>query len=826
MKPANKSARAASAKDSPVIVLNDLRFDEVTPVSECGFGLLQNTYAGGRVGAAVNFFGGLNEVQYWGTLPMHMTRMLFMGNPASSYQRCFRAQVVVDGEPYNLEFSNTAHYPFGYKSHFAIPGRGVEFAHRLTLLNDALVFSVEVLRNEHNLPLRHRFEHHDHCFNAAPGRSRTGWEEGVIPSGWVMTVKDVIPDDKWEELQSESNKLNEVKFPGSIAQGCKEGTIWIALLNKGGLCMRSTTSGRQYFTGREFRGGEHASVLLFASSREEMMRRADELEKKAVSFVKAKERDYKRDLAKAPRFETGDKVFNSMLACAPPTLRGLFVEDVPGTARASSGGYWVWGWDTLTCAEVHLLSGQVGFARDVLRFYRDTAHPKWGVGHQFTMDQPPQVRIPMAYSAQMMYVIFLYQYGIHTGDRSVWNEYYSFAKRIFECSLAAINSSGMGEGPALWPDIPSLCGHTGNDISVFNNSIQYQGMRCIEELAAVLGDLEIAVKARGICRLMEENFVPTFWDEKRGYFADSVDSKTGEKRPSYPAHALLWMTSFLSDLVSPERLKACASFLAANHMTPRGFLPYPRWDSSFDGDGNQTGQIWPTHDMFVTRCQAVAGRQDILEGWIDSSDWYWKQLAYIEGYSAQTVNDSGTLDCAGQKMNFFGTKTTYMAFLTGCAGLHFDSGGITLSEGLARPLKISRVPFRKAVLDLSLGGKGKFARRLLVNGKSVAGSLKIPITLLKGKVDIVFERVEKNPAHPIILSLYGAEIRKVGVDRRGGVQAVVFGNTPAWLRYYSRKPATVLFDGREIHGEYDPTTREGKVLLPLASSAVAIEIAG
>jgi len=69
---------------------------------------------------------------------------------------------------------------------------------------------------------------------------------------------------------------------------------------QGGLSIRSTTSGRQYFTGREFRGGEHASVLLFASSREEMMRRADELEKKAVSFVKAKERDYKRDLAKAP----------------------------------------------------------------------------------------------------------------------------------------------------------------------------------------------------------------------------------------------------------------------------------------------------------------------------------------------------------------------------------------------------------------------------------------------------------------------------------------------------------------------------------------------
>ena len=821
MKPASKARRAADAKDSPVIVLNNLRFDEATPASDSGFGLIQNTYGGGRVGAAVNFFGGLNHIYYWGTLPMHVTRMLFKGDAASAYQRCFRAQVVIEGDPYNFEFADTIHCPFGYKSRFVIPGRGVELAHRLTLLNDALVFSIEVLRNEHNLPLRHRFEHHDHAFNEAPERTRTDWEE--IATGWVMTAKDVIPDDRWKQLQSETNKINEVNFPGSLAQGLKEGTTWIALLNKGGLAMRSTTSGRRYFTGREFRRGEHASVLLFASSREEMIRRAEELGSKAISYVKEKERGYHRDLAKAPGFQTGDKVFDSMLACAPPTLKSLFVEDIPGTARASSGGYWVWGWDTLTCPDVHLLSGQAGFARDVLRFYRDTAHPKWGVGHQFTMDQPPRVRIPMAFSAQMMYVIFLYQYGIHSGDQSAWREFYPFAKKIFQSSLAAINGRGMGEGPALWPDLPFLCGHTGNDISVFNNSIQYQGMRCIEELAAVLGDGKVLDEARRICRLMEENFVPTFWDEKRGYFADSVDSKTGEQRPSYPAHALLWMTSFLSDLVSPEKLAACAAFLAENHMTPRGFLPYPRWDPSFDGDGNQTGQVWPTHDMFVMRCQAVAGRQEILKGWIDSSDWYWKQLAYIEGYSAQTVNDSGTPDNIGSKMNFFGTKTTYMAFLTGCAGVHFDSGGITLSEGLARPLEISRLPFRKASLHLSLKGRGKFARKLVANGKPVVGSMKIPITLLKGSVEV--ERTDKAPAHPVILSLYGAEIRKVAIGRAGRLHAVVFGNTPAWLRYYSRKPAKVLLEGREISGQYDPATREGKALLPLSSAAVAVEIA-
>jgi hypothetical protein len=816
--------RAVAVNNSPEILLNHLRYDEVTPVSDSGFGVLQNSYCGGRVGVMVNFYGGLNLIEYWGTLPMHCSKIFFKGDPTTAYNRCFRAQVVVDGDPYNLEFSNTHHFPFGYKSDFAILEKGVELRHRLTLLNDALVFSIEVVRNKHNLPLHQRIEHHNFTFHHIPERTTTEWEKGVIPSGWVMTAREVLSDAKWEELQAELKKLPNAKFPPPLAQGPREGTAWIALLGEKGFSVTKTHLSKHVFTGEEFRRGEHATTLLFASSRDELVRRAKVLQKDAVALVKKKELGYAHRLAKAPQFDSGDKVLDSMLAIVPPVYDSFLIDDLPGTARGAALAYYVWGWDTLNCPDVHLLSGQTDFARDVIKFYRATADPKWGVGHQYTSDHPPKVRVTMASSAQMVYVIFLYQYGIHTGDQSLWKEFFPFAKQIFQSGLKAINARGLGEGAALWPDYPIYCGHTGNDITVFNNSIQYQGMRCMEELAVVAGDWETAAKARHISRLMEQNFVPTFWDKKKGYFADSVDSKTGEQRPSYPAHALLWITPFLSDLVGVDKLKECAAFMAENHAAKRGFLSYPRWDKAFDGDGNQLGQVWPTHDMFVMHCQAAAGRQDILEGWIKSSTWFWKQLTYIEGYSAQTVNDSGTPDQLGGKMNFFGTKTSYMTFFTGCAGMHFDKGGITLCEGMTRLLKVRQLPFHQAVLNVSLKGKGKFACRLLVNGKAVVGSLKIPLTLLKGKVTISHERTEKAPAHPVILSLYGAEIRKVKMERNGDLQAVVFGNTPAWMHYYSRKPARIHFNGREINGEYNATTREGKILLPLSSSEAAIEI--
>jgi hypothetical protein len=197
---------------SPEIILNHLDYDSLVPVSRSGFGLLQNTYGGGRIGAVVNFFGGISRIEYWSIAPMHMPNMYFQGDPTSAYSRCFRSQVVVDGDPYNLEFSNTHHFPFGYKSTFRIPSLGIEFLHRLTLIDDALIFSIEVVRNPRNLPVRQRFEHHDHNFFTFPERTHTNWEQGVVPNGWTMSATDRLSDAHWQALEDEKNQAHTKLF--------------------------------------------------------------------------------------------------------------------------------------------------------------------------------------------------------------------------------------------------------------------------------------------------------------------------------------------------------------------------------------------------------------------------------------------------------------------------------------------------------------------------------------------------------------------------------------------------------------------------------------
>jgi hypothetical protein len=434
------------------------------------------------------------------------------------------------------------------------------------------------------------------------------------------------------------------------------------------------------------------------------------------------------------------------------------------------------------------------------------------------------VRIPQAPAAQCLYAVMLYQYLAHTGDTAAAHEFYPFAKSVFEKTLTTVNDQGLGKGIALFPDFPQDCGQTGDDLSVFNNSLLYQAARCMETLAPMFGDTEAGAKAAVLARKLEKAFPTIMWDADKGYLYDSVDATTGQPRPSYPGHALLWQSTFAGDLV-PDKLAACGRFQAKNHQATRGFLPYPRGTLGWDGDGNQLNQIWATEDAFVTRCLAAAGLQEVLERWIDNCAWFWEQLTIIEGYTSSTVNDSGTPDAPGGTQAF-GAKSIYMAFLGNCAGLQMDLGGLTLQEGLARPVRVTQLPFRDAVIDLETSGAGKFLEKLEVNGKAVRGSRKIPAGLVKGNVKIVCRRTEKGPEHPVLLALNGATVQASELTGTT-VRAEVSGYAAAWLELYSPKAPKVLFEGKSVEATAAEEKGFYRALLPLANGKPALlEIAG
>ncbi|MDR1304211.1 MAG: hypothetical protein LBK76_03200 [Verrucomicrobiales bacterium] len=806
----------------------ELSFDELVPRARAGLGVLYNTYGGGRVGAQVNHFGGFGRIVYWGDQPYwsgHNSQsadaepqVYFQTLGQGAYTRCFRPQLLIDGLPYNLEFTDTRQFPFGYASRFTVSASRVLVEHRLTVVNDALLFTVSVLKNPRRCRLQQRFEHHDQTQIVHPARTWSGWERAAALGGWRQRVRDRLTAAEWARLRRETRQVPKVGYP-LLDNGRREFTAHLALCGDLPLTMQTTQSGRRYFIGGAFTGGTHVGALVFAPDARTLTRRAQELTADR-DLAAAKERAHRQRLATAPGVELRDKVFSSAFANVPPTLESLMVADLPGGMRASSMHYWIWGWDTLMCSDAYLLGGRADFVRDLLRFYRATADPRYGVGHMFSRaaGRRPRARIPMAPSAQLLWLIVLYQYAVHTGDRRPWREHYAFAKKIFAQNLRDVNERGLGAGPALFPDFPALCGHTGRDLSVFNNSLLYQGARCMAALAADGGDTATVSAAARLARRLEENFDAAFWDARRGYFVDSVDADSGAQRKSYPAHALLWQTPLLHDLAG-ARLAACGEFQARHLATPRGFLIYPRWDAAFDGDGNQLAQIWSTSDVFDTRCQAAAGHDGVLEDWLKSGGWFWRQQTYIEGYSAQTVNDSGTPDAPGGKQPF-GAKSLYLALFTGVAGVHFDLGGLEFAEGLRRLVKIDRLNFQGRRYTLTLRGRGAFIRSLTVNGRAVRGTRKLPQAALRRRNTVSVVRTTRPPSHPLLLGCHGATLENVAV-RGQKLSLTVSGDTAVWLRYYSPRPPALTVNGAPAATGYDRATGNGKILLSLAAGRPA-----
>jgi hypothetical protein len=798
-----------------------LDFSQAIPHAATGFGPHHKVFASGRLGITLNDFGGLYEIIYWGKQPEDAPSIAFKGDAASSYTRLFRVQLLVGDDAWHLDFADTEILACGYVSHFIVPGTGVKVRHALTLVHEAMVFSVEVLENPQRLPLRQRFEHHGYTCVESSVRKATAWKADLPPAGWSMALLDHVPDARWAELAENAREVRTDGGYSTSETGLRDGETHIGFIGDRGIDWRTTRSGRQYFLGGSFTDGAHACAVIFANSRAELEDETKWFLPDIAARATAVQAAERKHIAEVPQFESGNRVFDSLAANIPPLVESLIVRDVPGGMRASATHYWVWGWDTMMASDATLLGGRPDFVRDALRFYRDYAHPEKGVGHNFSRDL--KIKIPQAPAAQCLYAVMLYQYLVHTGDAETTREFYPFAKSVFEKTLATVNEHGLGKGMALFPDFPQHCGQDGNDLSTFNNSLLYQAARCMETLAPMFGDAATGTQAAELARRLEKSFPTLLWDAEKGYLYDSVNSNTLEPRKSYAGHALLWQSTFANDLI-PDQLAACGRFQAKNHQATRGFLPYPRWDIGWDGDGNQLNQIWATEDAFVTRSLAAAGLHDVLERWIDNCAWFWEQLTVIEGYTSSTVNESGTPDAPGGTQAF-GAKSIYMAFLGNCAGLQMDLGGVTLQEGLARPIKINQLPFRDVVLDLDIAGPGRFLEKLEVNGTAVHGSRKIPTSLLKGSVKIVARRTETAPNHPIILALHGATVHAVDVAG-AKLTAEVSGYGATWLHLHSPKPPKIALDGKPVDLIASETAGTYRALLSFADNkSIHLEIA-
>jgi len=496
-------------------------------------------FAGGRTGVSVADHGGIEEMVYYGRQPLGR-QAFFRSAARSAYPKVFRPYLIVDGKAYLLELRRTRIYPSGYCSTLAIPEAGVKIEHWLVAVNDAVLQTIKVAANRGRRTLRMRTSVHNYNRTRPDGRTWTDWKRNRA-GAWTAEAVD------------EAN-----------GGPCK---TFCAVVADRALSMKAFHSQKIYFETEAFLEGAVTTAVLFGHDAGEFRTRLKALRRGASGEAQAVAASWAARLKSSASLEGLSPAVASFFRQQPLVVESLMVRDAPGAMRASAGHYWVWGWDTMVHGDSYCLGGCADFVREALDLYERTADPEKGIAHAFRPDFT--ISLYQALAAQGLYAIWLYHYLAHTGDLGTVRRHYAFARTLFQRTLKVEWRGGLCEGRSLFPDFPDLVGHNGHDISVFNNGIFYQTARCMEYLATEAGDLETAASARRTWMELERNFRRRFWDARKGYWVDSLDSRDDTKRRSYPSYALLWVTPFARELVAGREAK-CAEFMARHLAFPAG----------------------------------------------------------------------------------------------------------------------------------------------------------------------------------------------------------------------------------------------------------------
>lgn len=796
-----------------------LDFSAITPRAPQGLGgLVRDHFSNGRTFATVGWHGGLLDVSHWGRQHLGAPRF-FRGDNESAWVKLFRVCVRLGEQRYYLTLHDTQLFPFGYASRCEIAG--VEFAHELLLLPDALVQRARVLRNPAGLPVQFEMVHQEAC--TAIGRDNRTWGEFAFDATVNALLVPCHDRNPPADRRGEEGALAQ-KGMRPRPQDAEDVTTWIGVGCDAPLNVRRGYHRRSkyYLASQPIQGSDAAYFVAFAPDEARLRERLDRLRRSVHSECDALCRGYEERLQARPRIDVGDPLLNSAFGQYPELIQANKLADRPGAVRATASGYFVWGWDGMTPIIPCAFANEPEYAAAILRFMQETFDSECGIPHAYTSSFGLFHKGP--FPAQMQFVASLYHYVATTGDLSVAREVWPTCLALLErCRQDRVGDTGLVCAYALWPDFPEAMEETGDDVSSMNNSLLYQGLRCLEYLAAVLGEPALAAECRDWTRRLRASFVQYLYDEAHGYFISSCDSRTLAPRRHYCCQAIYWITPFARELVAhaPGRI---ADFMQQHLRTDKCLLSLPHWDSAWMADGNQLGSSFPTADYFYLNVHKLVGEPRALASWLDDVAWFWRHHTCPEAFTPEAENEAGLgPDNPGCKQTQAIT-CWYAGLYAGMAGLDVDHEGLTITPWGDCPLDIRGLKLRGVSLDLRIRGRGPHVGSLKLNGQVLpAGTRKLAWDQLRGPAaSLELERAEEAPAHPVVLRADG--LRLAGVTTAPGRLALrLSGRMSGELVVQVAAGAQVRCGGRALAGVREPAT--GSVSIPyLAGGELDIEV--
>ena len=692
-----------------------------------------------------------------------------------------------DGEPGRPLFhvpDRLELYPFGFRSTSSRFGHPTGYD--LAVIGRDILFS---FTNDH--PDRHELVisiNKDHLVQGELGSLKN-----QVPDGQPGLDKTVPFEDRRTFTQTWST----LGFDAEAGGFCMGGTMRFPYGDKGAFVLitadqpiacRETAT--RYSLAITWEQHDRIRVcLVLATSRDQAVTHAKTVLGEFDAMVSAKVADAIAYADGAPRlYARGRDQIAQFARTAPSFLRAMVLAETDKEAciRAATHkfGYFI-SWDQLWPAKALLLMGDWELAKKLVRYHITLA----GTEH-------------LAMAVPLITCLVEDVVGV-TGDTDYLDGVYARLCELFATQASRAASNGLvSTWNTFGVDDPAEIGITGDVWAADLNGWWYAACRAMENLAILAGDADTRDRAHAAGAAVQQSYLPTFYDDQRGYLYCAVDAATGQGVEYYQNVSTIAMDTAYGEALLHPRLAAIARFQAEQLYHPAGRSAVAYWDNAHEMWKSCIMYQHITHEMNVAR---AAGLGDEVSRMMDVYLGHFRR----NKTAIETHNLVGTNGDIGQRASWqaFGARALYSGIVEGLIGIQADLGGFRYVPCDVRGrMAIDRWRFRNGRWDIEVRGKGASVRRMVVDGTRIRGTLKIPADLYTPRTThtLVVERRRTPLRRPTLLSAPGAAITCVQSQRRS-LSFEVERSVHTTLKLHAPAEPLVTIGGRTVPTEWDDT---------------------
>lgn len=523
-----------------------------------------------------------------------------------------------------------------------------------------------------------------------------------------------------------------------------------------------------------------------------------------------------RDLEeRAPKLDIpGYPAIQEFFSQTPLIVESAKVQDA-GMTRACPGTYyWIWAWDNLVTAPAMLRWGDTAFLNRMVTFVNthrdiDGAIPgRWS--RQFEpMDSRGIGAMDFLFSDL---VLSLFS---ETQDRMIIRSNYASLVHAFQFLKSRCDENGLFPSFGMYPDIPYKMGRTEHFFVAIDQGAWYCLCRNLEKLALIIGDHSTTNQAREMFAKTEESFLPTFWDDDKGFICDSFNPAKKNQLQSFPIFSLLFLESPFGFQLLKNQYEKAAAFIETHLLGANGLSMTPEWDMNHNSEPAMSGW-YPHWDLPAIKLLSRAERWTAIEKWLNLVEECYTRMGYCPEFLSTKYQRPELWHHHGAAWNLNCAAGWYNALLQSIIGVDFDHGGITCHPAPIVPeASIKKLIFRNGSWDISKSGNGNFISWLEIDGEKWIGALKIPTRFYtNGEHRLKIHYQADEPHYPTLKELNGAELIAVDMKNNEMLYKIQgLGTTHVSFSCYE-KPI-LLFDENPIAFSWSEEQRTGKLQLML-----------